>query len=111
MLKAKALALSFIGIIGFHCSCSRAEIVSTALAKVLYTQGHTAPSCRMVSVKENSTGIVRTFRIADVAGGHDDVSAVLLAALTTNRDVEIAYDPAQTSGCGSEPRIIYITIH
>jgi hypothetical protein len=81
----------------------------TAVGKIIYTQGHVAPSCRTVQHKEIGTGVIRHFRISDVAG-HDDVGAVILSALLANRDVVIVFDPTQTSGCGGEPKVLYVTI-
>jgi len=86
----------------------------TKAGKVLSTQGHEAPNCRIVKHKENDVdgvvGITRFFRIKDVVTD-DDVSAVALAALVSNRDVTINYVPGVGSGCGSEPKILYITIY
>jgi hypothetical protein len=83
---------------------------STSVGKIIYTQGHVAPSCRTVQHKENATGQIRNFRIQEIAG-KDDVGAIVLSALLANRDVAIVYDPAQTTGCGGEPKILYVTIY
>ena len=84
---------------------------STGVGKIVYTQGHIGPNCRTVMHRENDTGAERWFRIQDVSGGHDDVSATVLAALMGNRDTVITYVPGETTGCGAEPRITYITIY
>ncbi len=63
----------------------------------------------MVGLKESASGNVKYFRIQDVATD-DDVSAVALASLLSNRDVNISYETTVTTGCGSEPRILFITI-
>lgn len=83
---------------------------TTAKGKIVFTQGHRVPDCRTVEHVENATGTVRFFRIQDVQG-HDDVSAVALSALMSGRDTTITYDPAVTTGCGSEPSIEYITVY
>jgi hypothetical protein len=92
-------------------SIASATIVSTQIGKIVQTQGHISPPCRTVQHKETATGIVRSFRLTDVAGGHDDISSTALAALVANRDVVVSYDPAVTSGCGGESAIQYISIY
>ncbi|MFT5162413.1 MAG: hypothetical protein ACI9FJ_000989 [Alteromonadaceae bacterium] len=82
---------------------------STGKGKIIYTQGHMSPACRTVSHKTNDTGLVKYFRIAAVAGD-DDIQSVVLAALMADRDVDIFYDPAQTTGCGTEPAIVFATV-
>ena len=83
---------------------------TTPKGKIIFTQGHANPNCRTVKFKENDSGIVRLFRIADIATD-DDISAVALSALMGNRDVTISYNATVTTGCGSEPRISFITIY
>ena len=82
----------------------------TGRGKILYTQGHANPACRTVSHQENGTGTIRYFRIANVPG-RDDVNAVALAALMGSRDTTVFFENGQTSGCGTEPAIIFITIY
>jgi hypothetical protein len=77
--------------------------------KITFTQGHVSPNCRTVEHKANG-GAVKYFRIAEIEGS-DDISSIVLAALMANRDVDIYYDPAQTSGCGNEPKILYVTVY
>lgn len=77
--------------------------------KIMATEGHYTPACRMVKLREATTNSIKVFRIADTQG-HDDINSIALTALVTNRDVTIAYDPAVTTGCGSEPKILYIDI-
>lgn len=84
-----------------------AAIESTALGKVVFTEGHYSPSCRQVQHKENDTGVVKTFRILNV-DSDDDISSIVLAALVSGRDVRIWYDDSVTTGCGTQPRINYI---
>ena len=83
---------------------------ATQKGKVIATEGHTSPNCRTLVFKDNATGNQKAFRIKDVTG-HDDVSSVGLTALVAQKDVTIYYDPAVTTGCGSEPGIAYITIY
>ena len=83
---------------------------TTQKGKILFTQGHSSPNCRVVKHKENDTGDVSLFRIKDVPGD-DDVAANVLAALIADRDVTISYDPNVTTGCGPEPKVIFVTIY
>jgi hypothetical protein len=106
MNQAKVILIALLGVFPH---IAQAASTSTAPGKIIYTEGHAVPSCRVVQHRENDTGIVRFFRIASVTG-HDDVNAVALTALVANRDVTINYDPAVGSGCGTEPAISYITI-
>jgi hypothetical protein len=87
-----------------------AMAADTAAGKIIGTQGHVNPACRIVTHKENATGTVRNFRIAPVTGASDDISAVVLAAFVSNSDVYITYDPSITTGCGSEPRITVVAL-
>jgi len=83
---------------------------TTGKGKIVFTQGHTSPNCRTVLHKANGTGVQKYFRIADVPG-NDDVQSIMLAALMAKRDVNIFYEPGQTTGCGEEPRIVYVTVY
>lgn len=74
-------------------------------------EGHFVAGCRMVKHKETATGIVKSFRIQDIAGGHDDISSIVLAALVANRDVIVYYDPAVFTGCGAEPQVQVIDMY
>lgn len=84
--------------------------VTIVTGKIIATQGHTAPACRMVTFRQSGTGTIRVFRI-EAAAVDNGVLAVTLTALTTGLTVDVAYDPAVTSGCGTEPRIAHITIN
>lgn len=81
----------------------------TGRGKVISTQGHIVPACRTVSFRVNGQSQVLHFRIASV-DGDDDINTLLLTALVSDRDVDIYFDPDVTSGCGTEPRITFITI-
>lgn len=98
-----------VGLTAFSCSVF-AEAVSTGKTKVEFTQGHINPKCRIVGVESNASGSQKLFRISEVEG-NDDISSVILAALMSERDIDIRYDPNQTSGCGSEPKILYVTVY
>lgn len=98
-----------MAIFASFCLASGAALAeTTAPGKIEVTQGHANPNCRMVKHKENGSGIERWFRIQQVQG-KDDVAAVVLAALISKRDVTIFWVPGQTTGCGSEPAINYIS--
>ena len=101
----KALFLLLI----FSVSQLAYATVTTARGKITFTQGHISPSCRTVGFKDNATGAVTYFRIKEVAGD-DDIAAIVLAALMSNRDVEITYEPGSTSGCGGELMIWYVSV-
>ena len=64
----------------------------------------------MVKHKANDSGVETVFRITDSAGGRD-IGAIVLTALVADRDVDITYNPGQTTGCGPEPAITYIRIY
>ncbi|BFM12774.1 hypothetical protein R50072_29270 [Simiduia litorea] len=82
----------------------------TPKGKILQTEGHSNPDCRTVVFKENSTGITKAFRIKNVAGD-DDISSVILTAIISQKDVTIFYNPSVTTGCGTEPKIDYVTLY
>lgn len=96
-------------VIALTITSVQAEVISTAKGRVLSTQGHNVPSCRTVTFRENGQTAVLRFRIQDSAGD-DDVNSVILAAMMADRDVAIAYNETITSGCGTEPRIAFITV-
>jgi len=89
---------------------------TTGKGKIIYTQGHVSSKCRTVAHKDNETGVLKHFRIDDVgasgsAATDDNVAAIVMAALLANRDTTIYYIPGETSGCGLQPRIRYITMY
>jgi len=104
-----------LSILIVFCVCSQSGLVRadyTPPGKITSTQGHFVAKCRIVQFKENTTGNFRYFRIPDNGGAQDNgIAAVALSALIANRDVTIVYDPAQNTGCGSEPAIQYISIN
>ena len=81
----------------------------TVTGKILQTQGHVTPACRMVQVRRNSDGAILWFRVPDT-GTDNSILSVTLTALTTGLSVMIDYDNTVTTGCGTEPRITYISI-
>jgi hypothetical protein len=93
-----------------------ASLSTSALAQgqivrgtIVMTQGHEAPACRTVTLKRSSDNALMYFRIP-TANGEDGIMATTITALTARLEVEIYFDPAVTSGCGSEPRIQYISL-
>ena len=84
---------------------------ATPRGKIIQTEGHVYANCRTVVFKENATGNTKAFRILDTTQGDDDVSSVVLTALVSQKDVTIFYEPNVTTGCGTEPRILYVTIY
>ena len=86
----------------------------TQRGKIIATQGHITPNCRMVLHQENASGVQRWFRIPEKdqnGSQRNDISAVALSALLTGKDTTIFFDPLLTTGCGQEPEINYITIY
>ena len=110
MMIGKGLSLLVALCFSLLSILARADYTPTG--KITLTQGHFIAKCRIVQFKENATGTLRHFRIPDNGGTQDNgIAAVALSALIANRDVTIVYDPAQTTGCGSEPAIQYISIN
>ena len=83
---------------------------NTGKGKVLFTQGHINPACRTVGFQALGSNDTQYFRISNIHGD-DDVNAVLLAALMANREVDIHYETNVTTGCGTEPRIVFLTVY
>lgn len=77
--------------------------------KIIVTQGHETPSCRMVQLKRLDNGNMIWFRIPDT-GTDNSIMAVTLTAVATGLSVTVTYDPVLTSGCGAEPKILYISL-
>lgn len=101
--------IGFLVLFTLFVPVSFAADIATGFGRIIETQGHVVPNCRTVVHRENATGVIRQFRIQDVAGD-DDVQALVLAAMIAGRDVIITYDPAWTTGCGPEPRIQYVQV-
>lgn len=91
----------------FSSSTFAAEMQVTG--KILQTQGHVNAACRMVQVRQNSDGAIFWFRVPDT-GYDNSILAVTLTALTTGLSVIVDYDNTVTTGCGTEPRITYISL-
>lgn len=87
-------------------SIVNAAVVNTNREKIEFTEGHITPNCRSINFVENESGASKHFRIDTVE--NSDVSSVVLTALATQNDVQIWFDEAITSGCGSEPHVYYI---
>jgi hypothetical protein len=82
---------------------------TTVRGKIVSTQGHEYPACRTVILKRSDTGALMWFRIP-ATGTEDGILATTLTAVTTGLEVSITYDSALTTGCGAEPKILYIGI-
>ncbi|KRA60425.1 hypothetical protein ASD79_09350 [Caulobacter sp. Root655] len=82
---------------------------TTVRGTIVSTQGHEVPACRTVALKRKTDGVLMYFRIP-TTGVEDGIMATTITALTTRREVEIYYDPAATTGCGTEPRIQFISL-
>lgn len=98
------LAFVFLALFSINASAAITE-----LGKIKRTMGHYAPNCRIVVHVENISGIERIFRIKDIVGD-DDVQAIILMALATDKDVRIQYEEGVTTGCGTEPMIKWVDV-
>lgn len=87
---------------------SSAQGVSYASGRVTLTEGHESPACRRVKLERVGAEPL-WFRIPQ--GEDTGILAVALTALTTGKRVDIAYQNNIGSGCGGEPRIIYISLY
>ena len=95
------LSISLLGV----CNAEAAD----ATGKVYAIEGHVNPACRRV-VLTDANGAFHVFRIANPNGTLDSIYAALITALATQSNVYIYYDPAQTTGCGTEPMVIYTQV-
>jgi len=107
-MRSINIGLAFCIFVGVSFSTSSLAEISPR-GKIVQTGGHYVPQCRKVTLKENETGIYRSFRIRPV-DGKDDVQAVALMALASNKDVVISWTPAAKTGCGTEPAIEWIEV-
>ena len=78
------------------------------IGHLLQAEGHEVAACRRLRLRDES-GTERWFRIPDT-GADNSILAVGLAALGSGKKVQIAWQPTLTSGCGTEPRVLYISI-
>lgn len=104
LTRVWALAIAGLVATGLISQPAYAEQVS---GRVLVTQGHIAPECRMVLVRRADTGSEMWFRIP---ANNSDILAVTMTALASRLTVQIAYSPGVTTGCGTEPRIEWISL-
>ena len=82
------------------------DIQSTG--RLLQVEGHEVPACRRLLLREDG-GPDRWFRVPDT-GADNSILAVSLAALGSGKKVRVAWQAALTSGCGTEPKVLYIAI-
>ncbi|KRA60424.1 hypothetical protein ASD79_09345 [Caulobacter sp. Root655] len=82
---------------------------TTVRGTVIRTEGHENPICRTVVLKRKTDGAVMPFRIP-TSSTENGIMSLTLTALATQLEVEITYDPAMTSGCGTDPKIQYISL-
>lgn len=76
--------------------------------RLLQAEGHETAACRRLLLREDS-GTDRWFRIPNT-GTDNSILAVSLAALGSGKKVRIAWQSALTTGCGTEPKVLYISI-
>lgn len=96
--------------LAFVASSPALASIAVVRGKIVSTQGHEYPACRVVQLKRSDTGALMWFRIPST-GTEDSIMATTLTAVATGLEVSIAYDLALTTGCGPEPKISYISIY
>ncbi|MCW2404412.1 hypothetical protein M2336_001041 [Sphingobium sp. B1D7B] len=101
------LSMVLIMLVSISSQATASEV--QVVGKVVRTQGHTIPSCRMTQIRRSSDGALIWLRIPDT-GSDNSILAVALAALTADLAVTAAYDATIGTGCGTEPRINWIEI-
>lgn len=101
----------FVSVLALGVILPNAAFAASTVVRgtISMTQGHESPACRTVGLRRQSDGQIMLFRIP-ATGLEDGIMAVTITALTMRLTVDVVYDPAQTTGCGSEPKIQYITI-
>lgn len=99
----------FACIMSIFCSSQALAAEVQVRGKVLQVQGHLNPACRMLFLKRNDNGATMWFRLPDL-GADQSMLSVALTGLSAGLDVQIDYDQAVTTGCGTEPRIVWISL-
>lgn len=102
----KAFALCLL-IFSTH-SLASSDVSFSGKGIITTTEGHMFPNCRTVGFKSSDTGAYSSFRIKHEP--NSDISSVVLTALASGKEVNIAYIEDETSRCGIQPMIRYITI-
>lgn len=103
-VRVWAFAIASLIVTGLSSPAAHAEEVS---GRVLVTQAHIAPECRMVLIRRADTGSEMWFRIP---ANNSDIIAITMTALASRLTVQISYSPGVTTGCGAEPRIEWISL-
>lgn len=81
---------------------------TTVRGTIIRTEGHENPACR-TAVLRKADGVLLPFRMP-ANSVENGIMSITLTALATRLEVEITYDPALTSGCGTDPKIQYISL-
>lgn len=102
-LAARLMALALIG-----CFTPVDAQVTQVRGKVVATEGNITPSCRRMYLRQDN-GNVLTFRIPD-QNGENTISSIAITALTSGLYVDVSYSPTATTGCGSEPEVLFIQL-
>lgn len=92
---------------GIFSPAQAAEVLFTG--KVVETQGHANPRCRMLGVRAEGTGGIQWFRLPDTQIDNS-ILAVAMSAQATSAEVVVSYDPEIGSGCGTEPVVNWIAM-
>jgi hypothetical protein len=77
--------------------------------KIVSIDGHVYPACRVIVIKREDNGALEYYRIPDT-GADNSILAVGLSAIATRLSVVLSYTPGVTSGCGTEPRVDFLSI-
>lgn len=89
----------------------QAYAITTVSGRIVKTEGHEVTACRTVVLKRSDNGQLMSFRIPNGPNNEETgIMALTLTALASRLTVDIAYDADLTTGCGTEPRIRYISL-
>lgn len=101
----KAITFASVAVaLGMMPAVARADQVT---GEIVVTQGHYSSACRMVKLVRSDTGTEMWFRIP---ADNSDILAVTMTALVSRVRVTISFTPGVTTGCGTEPRIEWISL-
>ena len=86
---------------------AHAATTDSGMGRSIALVGHEVEACAVVTFRSNATNTTQSFRIPN---GGEQIFATAMSALVSDRDVQVFYDPQLTSGCGSEPKILFIKL-
>ncbi|MEM6554495.1 MAG: hypothetical protein AAF642_01380 [Pseudomonadota bacterium] len=86
---------------------AHAATTESGMGRIIALVGHEVEACAVVTFRSNATNTTQSFRIPN---GGEQIFAAVMRALVSTRDVQVFYDPQLTTGCGPEPKIIFIKL-